>query len=149
MARSNCTPRRGCWCKLHGSVNTRRDAWGSLVRTSSRPPRLGDGRESYAQRGRNVEISLDSLSYRVEVDYVQNETDEDETGTVMVDFQLSSQSTNADIESHWPELSGSVSYKAPSSGQRAADLADKINDAYTAVGHALMQWSKDVEKRSE
>ena len=121
-----------------------------LFGKDEQPPPAPRGRaRKLRPKRRNVEISLDSLSYRVEVDYVHNETDKDETGTVMVDFQLSSQSTNADIESHWPELSGSVSYKAPSSGQRAADLADKINDAYTAVGHALMQWSKDVEKRLE
>ena len=100
-------------------------------------------------RRRDVELPVDSLLYKVEVEYVHNEIDEDEGGTVTIDFQLSSQPADVDIESHWPELNGNLSYKAPTGGDQVSDLANKISDAYAAVGHALVQWSKDAKKRLE
>ncbi len=89
---------------------------------------------------------MNAVSYKIDVEYVQNDTDDD--GEVTVDFQLSAAVEDPEIESHWPELSGNVSYKAPSSGRRATDLADRISDAYAAVGHALTQWAKDAKERS-
>ena len=109
-------------------------------RTRTRP------RKPSARR-KNVEVSLDAVSYKIDVDYVQNETDED-GGEVTVEFQLRTTVEDSDIASHWPDLSGNVSYKVPSSGRRPTDLADKISDAYAAVGHALTQWARDAEERS-
>ena len=110
------------------------------------PPRGARGRKRPSGR-RNVVVSLDDISYRIDVEYVQNETDDD-GGEVTVEFQLTTTAEDSDIASHRPELSGNVSYKAPTSGRRAADLADKISDAYVAVGHALTQWAKDAAERS-
>ena len=109
-------------------------------------PRRARARRPSTRRS-NVGVSLDEMSFKVDVEYVQNETDDDDDGEVTVDFRLSTTVEDSDIASHWPELSGNVSYKAPSGGRSAADLADKINDAYAAVGLALARWAKDAEER--
>lgn len=108
----------------------------------------GGRRRRPSSRRKKRRVSVDGMSYKIDVEYVHNETDEDEGGEVTVDFQLSATVEDPEVESHWPELSGNVSYKVPSGGRRATDLADKISDAYTAVGHALMKWAKDAEERS-
>ncbi|MCY4499205.1 MAG: hypothetical protein OXC14_18210 [Rhodospirillaceae bacterium] len=111
------------------------------------PPRRARARKPSSRR-QSVEVSQDRVSYKIDVEYVQNETDSGDGGEVTVDFQLRTTVEDSDTASHWPELSGNVSYKAPSNGRRAADLAAKISDAYAAVGHALTQWAKDAEERS-
>ena len=107
-------------------------------------PRRPRGRKPAPRK--SVEVSLDAVSYEVDVEFVNNETDKNEGGEVTVEFQLSTNVADAEVESHWPELSGNVSYKARSSGRGATDLADRINDAYAAIGHALKQWAQDAER---
>ena len=111
------------------------------------PPRRARGKKA-VRAEENVEVSLDAMSYKIDVDYVHNETDDDDGGEVTVEFRLRTAVEDSDTASHWPELSGNVSYKAPSNGRSATDLADKISDAYAAVGHALTQWARDAEDRS-
>lgn len=110
------------------------------------PPRGARRRRPSSRRRK--EVSLDVASYKIDVEYVQKDTGEDERGEVTVDFRLSATVEDPEAESHWPELSGNVTYKAPSGGAHAADLGDKISEAYTAVGYALMKWAKDAEERS-
>ena len=109
------------------------------------PPRRPRARGPSA-RSQRVEVPLEAVSYKIDVEFITNETDEDTGGNLSVEFELSATVEDADVQSHWPELSGNVSYKAPSSGRSTADLASKISDASAAVAYALKQWAKDAER---
>lgn len=107
------------------------------------PPRGARGRSRSSRR--RPEVELDDMSFRIDVEYVHNETDKREGGSVTVDFQLSATAQGVESQAFWPELSGTVSYKVASHGRSAADLEGKIKDAYAAVGHALKKWAAAQE----
>ena len=60
------------------------------------PPRRAQARaRKPSARRRNVEVSLDAVSYTINVEYVQNETDDDDGGNVTVDFRRRRLSSSA------------------------------------------------------
>ena len=99
---------------------------------------------------KKVPVPLDKMSFKVDVEYIHNENSADGKGGVTIEFGLSAEVDDPDIPSHWPhwpELSGTVTYKAPSIGRSGTDLAYRIERAYGAIGQALTQWANDALAR--